>query len=393
MNSIHTTARALVLALTLTAVFAVSESAAQRAVSDTIGPRTVSEIARLATPATATVLALDTVGDTIAQGSGFFVGPGQKIRIFVTNFHVLAGASRALISTPGGQRFEATSVLGADESIDLALLRADTGEVLAVRLDLPEVGERVVAIGTPLGLGHTVSEGIVSAHRTVGTAHLVQITAPISPGSSGGAVLDDRGRVFAVATSHLVGGQQLNFAVPVKAGLRLIAQGLAPRTVAEVFARVPSHESAAPDSGAVPDGSCSAQGMATWNVGYALGYLRSAKVWAETPLRRRAVAELETQLIALIETESVPNVRGAAWRVADAEHWELDARNSRRRQEERINRQYPTIVEYALEKTFSREYESAMELVAKHVDPRNARRCAAGRWQAVQALAIRAGAL
>jgi hypothetical protein len=79
---------------------------------------------------------------------------------------------------------------------------------------MPDVGARVYAVGNPEGLTGTFSEGIVSAIRPLGPDTLLQLTAAISPGSSGGPVLDERGRVLGVATATLKNGQSLNFAVP-----------------------------------------------------------------------------------------------------------------------------------------------------------------------------------
>lgn len=81
-------------------------------------PVTIREIACLATPATATILAISSTGDTLGQGSGFFISPeGQPSNVLVTNFHVLAGAKRAIIVHPGGRAAEATFVLAADQRI------------------------------------------------------------------------------------------------------------------------------------------------------------------------------------------------------------------------------------------------------------------------------------
>lgn len=77
------------------------------------------------------------------------------------------------------------------------------------------VGDEVYAVGNPLGLEGTFSRGIVSGIRQIGSETLFQITAPISPGSSGGPILDTRGKVIGVAMATFKGGQSLNFAIPV----------------------------------------------------------------------------------------------------------------------------------------------------------------------------------
>lgn len=193
-----------------------------------------ADVAAIATPATVTILALGANDDTLALGSGFIV---RESGVIVTNFHVLRGASGAAVLLPSKERFTRVSVLDADSTLDLALLKIPGAglPVLQTRTTTPRVGEKVITIGSPLGLSQTVSEGIVSATRMVGGHEIVQITAPISHGSSGGAVLDADGRVFAVSTSLLAEGQALNFAIPVRYALGLLGDNPRPRTVAEVF--------------------------------------------------------------------------------------------------------------------------------------------------------------
>ncbi len=81
---------------------------------------------------------------------------------------------------------------------------------------IPEIGERIYAIGNPKGLSGTFSEGIVSGVRNLQLSQELQITAPISPGSSGGPVLNSRGQVIGVAYASYSEGQNLNFAIPIK---------------------------------------------------------------------------------------------------------------------------------------------------------------------------------
>jgi tetratricopeptide (TPR) repeat protein len=102
---------------------------------------------------------------------------------------------------------------------------------LHVAATLPDVGERVFVIGTPLGYGQTVSDGIVSAVRNIEPyGQVIQITAPISPGSSGSPVFNMRGEVIGVAISQVVDGQNLNFAIPAER-----IQSLSQIDIREVF--------------------------------------------------------------------------------------------------------------------------------------------------------------
>jgi len=101
---------------------------------------------------------------------------------------------------------------------DLAVLKAEGHSLAHLSVgdsDSVRVGERVIAIGSPLSLETTVSDGIVSAIRKQADGTIFQITAPISPGSSGGVLLDTTGRAIGVTTAYIAEGQNLNFAVPI----------------------------------------------------------------------------------------------------------------------------------------------------------------------------------
>lgn len=193
-----------------------------------------ADIAARALPATVTVLAIGAQGDTIGQGSGFVI---RSDGVVVTNFHVLRGASAAIVVLANRERFTHVRALDGDSALDIALLKVPSVglRVLPTRATVPRVGERVIAIGSPVGLANTVSDGIVSASRVIDGRELVQMTAPISPGSSGGAVLDASGRVFAISTLY-VEGQALNFAIPVRYALGLLSEKTSELTIEEVFA-------------------------------------------------------------------------------------------------------------------------------------------------------------
>lgn len=199
-------------------------------------PRTTSQIAERAVPASVTVVALGASGDTISIGSGFFV---RADGVVVTNHHVLAGATRVQVVRANGEILDRVGVLDTDPGTDIAILKATTigMPVLILEPATPVVGQRVVVVGAPLGLQHTVSEGIVSAVRIEGGREQIQMSAPISPGSSGGPVIDASGRVVAVTRATLRAGQSLNFAIPARYVVALLADAAAaqPRSVAEVF--------------------------------------------------------------------------------------------------------------------------------------------------------------
>jgi len=167
-------------------------------------------------PSVVTILTYDKNGKGLTQGSGFFIKKDGNI---ITNRHVLQGANSADVKTAEGKVYPVTRVIAEDREGDLILVSVDIPHdavhPLSVSASIPEVGERVIVIGSPLGLEKTVSDGIVSAVRDIpqfGT--IIQITAPISPGSSGSPVVNMKGQVTGVATLQTVEGQNLNFAVP-----------------------------------------------------------------------------------------------------------------------------------------------------------------------------------
>ena len=147
-----------------------------------------------------------------ASGSGFFISSDGKI---VTNYHVIDAATEGTVTLNGGHKYDVASVLGYDKDQDLAVIRiSGTGFPICTLGDSSKVavGDPVVAIGSPLGIQNTVSEGIVSKLWEDGS---LQITAPISPGSSGGALFNMYGEVIGVTTWKIRNGENMNLAVPV----------------------------------------------------------------------------------------------------------------------------------------------------------------------------------
>jgi len=212
------------------------------------------------------IVVRDATGKEIAQGSGFVVTTDGKI---VTNYHVIEGGESAVVKFSSGAFFEVAGVLAVDSSRDLALLQATGQDFSPLPLgdsDRVQVGEQVVAIGSPLALEATVSNGIISAIRGStldASLTLLQTTAPVSPGSSGGALLNMQGQVVGV-TAFQASGQNLNFAVPVNYVIPLIVE----RSVKPLstVSAPPERESAAPTTLADLEGTY----LGTWqsNLGY-----------------------------------------------------------------------------------------------------------------------------
>jgi hypothetical protein len=146
-------------------------------------------------------------------GSGFIVADG----IVVTNHHVIDSTFGGKVKVIGEERsYRINGVFAKDPLHDLALLDVPELHAPPLSIDITEVmvGDKLYAIGNPLGLEGTLSEGIVSGVREFGKDRILQISAPISPGSSGGAVLNEYGEIVGVAVATLQGGQNLNFAIP-----------------------------------------------------------------------------------------------------------------------------------------------------------------------------------
>ena len=155
-------------------------------------------------------------GKFVGQGSGFFVNQEGDV---ITNYHVLKGASRAEVRMTDGSVYPVNRVIAEDEEGDLIRVSTNTPQNLVrpllIRSSFPEVGERIIVMGTPLGLEKTVSDGIVSAVREIPEfGKIIQVTAPISPGSSGSPVVNMNGEVIGVVSFFLMPGQNLNFAIP-----------------------------------------------------------------------------------------------------------------------------------------------------------------------------------
>jgi hypothetical protein len=147
-------------------------------------------------------------------GTGVIVSAAGWV---VTNYHVVAGERSVTIRFSSGLELPATDVVASDPDADLAILKlSGTG---FSHLDLGDsdalaVGQRIFVISNPMGLQGTVTEGLVSAVREIRGAKILQISAPISPGSSGGPVFDQTARVVGIATATIEGAQNLNLAIP-----------------------------------------------------------------------------------------------------------------------------------------------------------------------------------
>lgn len=146
-------------------------------------------------------------------GSGFFIDKD----LIITNYHVIEGENEAFISLNNSdKKIKVIGYQSIDKINDLVLLQVDYINQSFIELEnsVPKPGEKVYAIGSPVGLNKTISEGIVSGIRSFKDNKLIQITTPISHGSSGCPVINENGKVIAVAVSGIEGASNIGFCIP-----------------------------------------------------------------------------------------------------------------------------------------------------------------------------------
>lgn len=160
------------------------------------------------------IMVHDKKGDPFASGSGIMIGRKGYI---VTNNHVLSdGAFYSVRIENDDNCYQTDQIIKYNHLFDLAVIRIDRELAPLPIYSGPQKlarGQKVVAIGSPMGMFNSVSDGIIAGFRTVEDVDMIQFTAPISPGSSGGAVLNMYGEVIGISTMHLADAQNLNMAV------------------------------------------------------------------------------------------------------------------------------------------------------------------------------------
>ncbi|MYE90957.1 trypsin-like serine protease, partial [Candidatus Poribacteria bacterium] len=191
--------------------------------------QTPQQIAKKALAATVLLVMKDDSGKPLGLGSGFFV----DTNFIATNFHVIEGATRGTAKLVGEQTEYPIEVFTAmDETHDLAILQVAVPDVQPLPLgdsDTIEIGDTVYVAGNPKGYFEgTFSDGIISAIRGDSTSKRLQMTAPVSSGSSGGPVINGSGEVIGVSFATFRDGQNLNFAIPSNylKGLIACTQGI-----------------------------------------------------------------------------------------------------------------------------------------------------------------------
>ena len=202
--------------------------------------QTAQEIAKKAFGSTVLLVMEDANDHHLSFGSGFFVREGE----IASNLHVVKGAAKGFAKLVGEKtKYDIEGITAVDPKRDLVVLKISARRWPALPIgnsDAVQVGESVYAVGNPQGFEGTFSQGIISSIREVGNDKLLQITAPISPGSSGGPVLSGKGEVIGISVAFFSGGQNLNFAIPSNYLKTLIATAGPARPLAQAKLSGPS---------------------------------------------------------------------------------------------------------------------------------------------------------
>jgi hypothetical protein len=204
--------------------------------SYSVAQQNVADLVKQSSEAVVLIVVSNSAGQETALGSGFLISADGQI---VTNYHVVKDSHSAIVKLSNGAFFPVNGIVASDPDKDLAIIKVPGRNLPFLQIGDMEglhVGDHVVAIGSPLGLEGTVSDGIVSAIRDVPKAKWIQTTAPVSSGNSGGPLLDMNNHVVGVITWGVkpYSGQNLNFAAPADEIKVLLSAPSASKSVASL---------------------------------------------------------------------------------------------------------------------------------------------------------------
>lgn len=187
-------------------------------------PLSASEISEKVSPSVFYIEVYDENAAPIGSGSGFFISYDGTA---VTNYHVIQDSYSAQITTIDGEDYNVSSIIAFDEKLDVAIIKVDklsvSGNAISgfpsvtmANSDNIKAGQNIFALGSPFGLQNTISSGIISnVKQMVGEDSYIQITAPISHGSSGGALVNEYGEVLGITAAGIDDAQNIGFAIPI----------------------------------------------------------------------------------------------------------------------------------------------------------------------------------
>lgn len=162
-----------------------------------------------------------------SQGSGIIL---SDRKIIITNFHIFAGSDNMEI-THNDTVIKYSEIAGINIEKDIMIIKLADDNLPQINIGNSselKIGDRIYAIGSPYGMENTISEGIVSGFRTIGESkkNRIQITASLSSGSSGGAVFNSKGELVGISDSKMLGGENINFMIPINEALAIADSGL-----------------------------------------------------------------------------------------------------------------------------------------------------------------------
>lgn len=194
-----------------------------------------AEITKKVAPAVVLIKGTTNTGDVL--GSGFIISTDGKI---ATNLHVVEGLRNGGVQLASGEKFDSFSVLAFDARKDIAIIKIPGFDLPSVPLgnsNTIQVGEPVLAVGSPLGLQGSVTTGVISSVRddpAGGGFKVLQTDATANPGNSGGPLVNRRGEVIGIITFKIGGSENLNFAMPVNYLRGLMESPLSAMTLEEL---------------------------------------------------------------------------------------------------------------------------------------------------------------
>lgn len=206
----HISKRILLIAIFILSLSSINTSAQSASDSN------AGQIYKKTSPSVVTIERYGLNGKVAAVGSGFLISSDGRI---LTNYHVIAHSKQATVRLANGDAYDTVDVLDIDKRKDIALIKIRAVSLPFLTLGTSsavEIGESIYSISNPLGaFENTLSQGIISGIRPTDGYRLLQVTAPISHGSSGSPIFNAKGEVVGIAVLTIAEGQSLNFAIPI----------------------------------------------------------------------------------------------------------------------------------------------------------------------------------
>ena len=266
---------------------------------------TAAQIYAKCSPAVFYIQIYDVNKQIIGSASGFFISADGKA---VTNYHVIADAAYATATLSNGTTYDISGVYDYNQGQDVALIKINGSQFPYLTPSSTQAvgGQVIYAIGSPLGLDNTISQGIISnANRILDGTSYIQISAAISSGSSGGALLDEYGNVLGITSAGYDDGQNLNFAVPYSSAQALKLTNF--RSLLTVFNELhPYYNQFYSSTSALTVGvgktatlTLTSGYPSSYIIGYKIGSTKIARIAVDTPINTATNTSLSVNLTGL----------------------------------------------------------------------------------------------